>query len=55
MSEQTKPPIGLKPKWIWDKQRKNAIISAIDRYISADKKIPLECVEEYNNLVKEVE
>lgn len=47
-----KPPLGLTPKYIWHTQRVRAITEAINRYMCADKEIPNEWVEEYNELVK---
>lgn len=49
-----KPPLGLLPKDMWDNLRLGYIISAINRYMLNSKEIPLEWVEEYNELVKKV-
>ena len=48
-----KPPIGLRPKWVSDKERLNEVRSAIVRYYDAELKIPIEWIEEYNELVSE--
>jgi len=45
-----KPPIGLRPKWVSDKERLNEVRSAIVRYYDAELKIPIEWIEEYNHL-----
>lgn len=45
------PPLGLKPKYIHDLQRKNEILDAIERYIQANEEIPIKWIEEYNELV----
>ncbi len=46
-----KPPVGLRPKWVSDKERLNEVRSAIVRYYDAELKIPIEWVEEYNQLI----
>tara|TARA_R110002050_G_scaffold53696_3_gene121980 strand:- start:245 stop:427 length:183 start_codon:yes stop_codon:yes gene_type:complete len=46
-----KPPIGLRPKWVSDKERLNEVRSAIVRYYDAELKIPIEWIEEYNELI----
>lgn len=46
-----KPPIGLRPKWVSDKERLNEVRSAIVRYYDAELKIPVEWIEEYNQLI----
>lgn len=45
-----KPPIGLMPHKFWVEERIQNILDAIDRYIQADMKIPIEWIEEYNKL-----
>lgn len=42
-----KPPLGLTPNDIWRLQRIQDIKQAMGRYISADKEIPKEWVNEY--------
>ncbi|ASB90845.1 MULTISPECIES: hypothetical protein [Bacillus] len=46
-----KPPIGVKPRFIHDEQRAEELSGAIMRYIQANKSIPTEWLEEYNELV----
>ena len=46
-----KPPLGVMPKYIWDKKRLSDLTSAIQRYIDAEKAIPKEWVDEYNELI----
>ena len=46
-----KPPIGLRPKLVSDKERLNEVRSAIVRYYDAELKIPIEWIEEYNQLI----
>ena len=47
-----KPPVGLRPKYICDMDRIKDIRCAINRYFIAELEIPVEWVEEYNNLIK---
>ena len=46
-----KPPLGLVPKRIRQEHRFTEVCEAIERYYAASKKIPLEWVEEYNELI----
>lgn len=46
-----KPPLGLVPKRIRQQQRFNEVCGAFARYYDAGKKMPIEWVEEYNELV----
>ena len=46
-----KPPLGLTPKYIRNEQRMKEIRDAVVRYEEADKKIPIEWIEEYENLL----
>ena len=47
-----KPPLGLAPKYIADIKRIQAIKEAVERYMIAQYPIPLEWIEEYNDLIK---
>lgn len=49
-----KPPIGLIPRHMHNRQRLSAIEEAIDRYIEVSKPIPAEWISEYCELVKTV-
>ena len=51
LEQIVKPPIGLRPKWVSDKERLNEVRSAIVRYYDAELKIPVEWIEEYNELI----
>jgi hypothetical protein len=53
--QNDKPPLGLMPKRFVQKVRFIEICEAIRRYYMASKKIPLEWIEEYNELVEEVQ
>ena len=48
-----KPPLGLRPKRFSDIERLNEIRSAISRYYDAELPIPIEWIEEYNQLLKQ--
>ena len=47
-----KPPLGLVPKWVRQKERYEEVRQAISRYYNDNREIPTEWVEEYNELVK---
>lgn len=51
MNNIEKPPIGLKPKFYHNYSRYNDIMKAIIRYINSQKEIPVEWIEEYNELL----
>ncbi len=46
-----KPRTGIMPRYIWDYKRLNNLLDAINRYIEANLEIPLEWIEEYNELI----
>ena len=57
MSEETedtatRPPVGLKPRWLHIEHRISDINVAITRYIYAMYPIPEEWIKEYNELVE---
>lgn len=45
------PPIGLKPKFVNRLERLQEVRGAIVRYYYASMKIPVEWIEEYNELI----
>jgi hypothetical protein len=45
------PPIGLKPKFVNRLERLQEVRGAIVRYYDASMKIPIEWIEEYNELI----
>lgn len=45
-----KPPLGLKPRYIHDEQRVDDICRAMIRYMNNKQPIPIEWLEEYNEL-----
>jgi hypothetical protein len=51
----TKPPLGLRPRFIVDELRLNEITQAINRRLETNNYIiPIEWVEEYNDLIKRI-
>jgi hypothetical protein len=50
-----RPPLGLTPKYIRNSQRIEEIHKAIIRYTEAHYVIPIEWIEEYNELIKGIE
>lgn len=52
-AEFKKPPLGLIPKFIHKERRFIEVCGAISRYYEAGLVIPIEWVEEYNELVKQ--
>lgn len=47
-----KLPLGIMPKYIHDEQRREELKQAINRFLEADQPIPIEWIEEYNELSK---
>lgn len=45
-----KPPLGVMPRDIWDRKRKEELAEAMARYLEAGMKIPTEWIEEYNEI-----
>jgi hypothetical protein len=50
-----RPPLGLTPKYIRNSQRIEEIHKAIVRYTESHYIIPIEWIEEYNELIKGIE
>jgi hypothetical protein len=48
VTEHPRPPLGIKPKWLHDEQRREDIIEAAFRCYEAKKPIPIEWINEYN-------
>ena len=46
-----KPPIGIKPRYIHDEERKQEIMDAMVRYSNAFKPIPVEWLDELKDLI----
>lgn len=45
-----KPPIGVMPRYMWDRKRQKDLADAMERYLEAGMKIPAEWIEEYNEI-----
>ena len=50
--KNTKPPLGLPPKFVMRMERLEEVRGAISRYYNAGLKIPVEWIEEYNELTE---
>lgn len=46
-----RPPIGIKPRYIHDEERKQEIMDAMVRYSNAFKPIPVEWLDELRDLI----
>ena len=53
-TKMSKPPIGLKPKKYHSLERLNEVRSAIVRYYDDELPIPVEWIEEYNELLNQI-
>ena len=49
---QVKPPLGVEPRYIHEELRRQQLSAAIVRYAEASLPVPLEWVEEYNELIE---
>jgi len=53
-----KPPLGVMPRDIYERNckvtRLNAIAAAISRYLQREMKVPVEWIQEYNELAEEI-
>ena len=47
-----RPPLGVTPKFIWDRKRIDMIKNGIKRYINANKAIPVDWITEYNGIIE---
>jgi hypothetical protein len=47
-----KPPLGLMSKKIWDEKRFYEVCFAITKYYQDCREIPIEWIEEYNELIR---
>lgn len=47
-----KPPIGIEPRYVWEKKRIKELKSAIKRYIDAGIEVPIEWVTELNEFYR---
>ena len=54
MTKKSRPPLGITPRKFHEEYRISEILSAVVRYMNAKYKIPIEWIQEYNDLVKNV-
>ena len=54
MERPVNPPLGIIPKNMWKKQRLKELRDAIDRYLEANQRVPVEWIEEYNELLEDI-
>jgi len=52
MERPVESPLGIIPKNIWKKQRLGELRGAVERYLEANQRIPIEWIEEYNELLE---
>ena len=52
MEKSVESPLGVIPKKIWKKQRLGELRGAVERYLEANQRIPIEWIEEYNELLE---
>ena len=50
LATKPKPPLGVMPRDIWERKRKEELAEAMARYLEAGMKIPTEWIEEYNEI-----
>lgn len=49
-TSKPRPPLGLTPRWICEEERLEQVRAAIGRYIDASMNVPVEWIEEHNEL-----
>jgi hypothetical protein len=54
MERPVNSPLGIIPKKIWKEQRLRDLRDAIDRYIEANHRVPVEWIKEYNELLEDI-
>lgn len=54
MERPVESPLGIIPKNIWKKQRLGELRGAVERYLEANQRIPIEWIEEYNELLEDI-
>ena len=54
MKRPVESPLGIIPKNIWKKQRLGELRGAVERYLEANQRIPIEWIEEYNELLEDI-
>ncbi len=54
MERPVESPLGIIPKNMWKKQRLKELRDTIDRYLEANQRVPIEWIEEYNELLEDI-
>ena len=54
MERPVKLPLGVIPKNMWKKQRLKELRDVIDMYLEANQRVPIEWIEEYNELLEDI-
>lgn len=55
MERPVNPPLGIIPKNLWKKQRLKELRDVIVRYLEANQRVPIEWIEEYNELLEDIQ
>lgn len=55
MKRPKQPPLGARPRFIFEEQRILELEGAIMRFVNSHWPIPMEFIEEYNELVGKLE
>lgn len=53
--EKERPPLGVYPRFLHDEKRMEHIAEAIERFTAVGKAVPLEWIEEYDELAERVQ
>ena len=49
-----KPPLGIKPEWLWTEERLRELIRALHGYSEANRDLPFDWLEELQKRLDEV-
>lgn len=49
-----KPPLGIKPKWLWKEERLLELVRCISRHAQASAPVKQEWIDEMDELIREV-
>ena len=54
MKRPVESPLGIISKNIWKEQRLGELRGAVERYLEANQRVPIEWIEEYNELLEDI-
>lgn len=54
-NQSERPPLGIYPRFLHDEKRMEHIAEAIERFTAVGKAVPLEWIEEYDELAERVQ